>query len=987
MKLKAEAHSENLQKMNEQELIRIKEVSDKKESLSKESEQKLASGSAETSEKVAANATAAAMMQEALDATNGDEEAAKVIVKGQQENEALKKTRLQQEKTSKARLTATANEANTEITNSQNTASGAVGNAETGAAQLKGQSDADAQKVEAEAVEAANAGIRQLKVEAEQAAGVVEKHILADESAYVDSGEKMTGTDMENLENAVLVSQGQEQDAQAALDTARTALEEATATLAADQSQVQLVVETKAAEAQKAAETIMAVTKGVKQQADIVKTNLDASEKSGKDDAKAAKDATASLSPELGDDPTFWTTSLIDESLGEYSKIHQAHQDQQADLSAADPGDAVLAAFPMAATHGVHDWRSDDLQLLLHDSLGDDDVMDATTANTTDHLAKAGKETSEVVDKHNEQAKQAADNQPTAAEVAAEEALNQERMMEATQKATNKAAKAATQKAFDEAKENLEAAVTKANEASANKQTAVDAPANTAYSNCQEANAAVNDCGELKIRASPEWKMNGYLKFPQSTLRSSDAIVEAKLKLYKFGGGTGAIRVFTASCEWDRKDITYTMAEVNPGGLALADAVYGDDTAIFPAGSEEWLEVKLHGDILNNARIQGNHICLRISGGPADPNDAVIIASELTDKKPELVLFVKEGAVGAAAAVKPESALTDEDRTKIEARGQHRLAKMAEYKKEEEAAEKQKVFVDTTAPDSPLTNLKKKLAVVANVPGYESLYDAQWAGVDDAKKLSLQAERDAFITEKASAAPEVTELQKEELAARPAWVEAELQLAINQNLCCADDAAKEQKKTDLADDHIALMDAKVATLKQQLSAPPSGGNPGGRIYELEQANMETKVDNIRAAKKHTETEAIKDIRCQTADACELTSAEIGIWEARAEARLVSEMTRYDNEHGTAPLSAHDVMQAAQQAETLAAASAHQEAVADVTSGTGSDVASVPGANTTTADPEVLLQLTDSSYNARNFVSENPSELADLSVESFPSENW
>merc|ERR1719324_2145017 len=46
-----------------------------------------------------------------------------------------------------------------------------------------------------------------------------------------------------------------------------------------------------------------------------------------------------------------------------------------------------------------------------------------------------------------------------------------------------------------------------------------------------------------------------------------------------------------------------------------------------------------------------NHICVKVSGGPSDA--PAVLSSEMTDKKPEMILYVKKGKT---AAVKPAPA-------------------------------------------------------------------------------------------------------------------------------------------------------------------------------------------------------------------------------------------------------------------------------------------------------------------------------------------
>lgn len=62
----------------------------------------------------------------------------------------------------------------------------------------------------------------------------------------------------------------------------------------------------------------------------------------------------------------------------------------------------------------------------------------------------------------------------------------------------------------------------------------------------------------------------------------------------------------------------------------------------FPSAQNQWTKIKLKGDVLNKARLTGNHLCLEVKGGPT--SNACIVSSELTRQAPIIELYVKQGS-------------------------------------------------------------------------------------------------------------------------------------------------------------------------------------------------------------------------------------------------------------------------------------------------------------------------------------------------------
>jgi len=142
--------------------------------------------------------------------------------------------------------------------------------------------------------------------------------------------------------------------------------------------------------------------------------------------------------------------------------------------------------------------------------------------------------------------------------------------------------------------------------------------------------------GYLQIQRSYKQERQAFVKFPLKTLRNKDTIAEAELKLFKYGGLGGPAIVKISSCQWERSEITYT----NSRELAK-DRVSSGITSKFPDEQRVWVTIKLKPDLMQNARVWGDHVCLQITGGAS--NSPTIISSEMSSQQaPELILRVKE---------------------------------------------------------------------------------------------------------------------------------------------------------------------------------------------------------------------------------------------------------------------------------------------------------------------------------------------------------
>lgn len=290
-----------------------------------------------------------------------------------------------------------------------------------------------------------------------------------------------------------------------------------------------------------------------------------------------------------------------------------------------------------------------------------------------------------------------------------------------------------------------------------------------------------------------------------------------------------------------------------------------------------------------------------MSGGPSE--DFTTIASEQTEEKPNLIMYVKPGPTIAQQESAASSTLSDADQEKVKQRGLYRIGKEKELRDAEEAAEKERIVNENTSPDGPLTKLQKEKAVYEKNEAYASLYDA-FAGLSQS---TLEEERDASIEKimhgSALASGGLVGTQKEKLLNEEGGA-SELSAAGKLTLQTYTDDLKTKLKT--CQDTTEFTSCPNAVMQATVRAE--------REKQLADLNKQ-----------------IEEMRCKSVDACALTATETESWEARAQAKLTEAMTKYDDENGTTVLSPHDVMTAAKAAEEAAKEAAAAEVAADVTS--------------------------------------------------------
>jgi len=157
-------------------------------------------------------------------------------------------------------------------------------------------------------------------------------------------------------------------------------------------------------------------------------------------------------------------------------------------------------------------------------------------------------------------------------------------------------------------------------------------PANTAYGKLPE---QVQTKGVLRVQTSPEHEQTSFIKFPVSSIKSQDTVIGATLRVHKDGGAEGPVIVKVASCSWSRDTITYTNSQDYAG-----DTISEGSGAVFPEANNVWVAVSLNAAAVQKARLSGDHVCIQVSGGPAEA--PVVFSSEMTTKQPELKVMVQK---------------------------------------------------------------------------------------------------------------------------------------------------------------------------------------------------------------------------------------------------------------------------------------------------------------------------------------------------------
>jgi hypothetical protein len=463
------------------------------------------------------------------------------------------------------------------------------------------------------------------------------------------------------------------------------------------------------------------------------------------------------------------------------------------------------------------------------------------------------------------------------------------------------------------AKATADAAVVRLKESTANLKNAEDAPANAAWGDQPDY------AGEMRLLDSDSWKMNSYMKFPiDKTLTDGDVVIEATLKVFKYGGRGGQMKLKTMSCSWG-KGLTYTDAEVNPGGLVLQDVGAGDTSATIPEEGDKWMEVKLVGSVIQSARLQGDHVCIRLSGGPA--SGYATFGSDKCDPshnggnrekchQPSLNLLVKNNPEVALKAEPLD--VTSDDAAKMRARSKYKQKAQADLLASETQKEKEEAVKKTNLSDGELAQLKAKRAVFEKDPANPGVFD-EWAGMSE---TALVAERDDAVNAKVS---ELVDVKTTEFEQRDDQVIA-TEMA---------NSAYQAGTSDYQNEETAQRNAKQAARDTEIAAYKA--QQEGIIRPQEEKAMRDKIAAEVTAKITPIDERIKDIPCKTLAGCDLTADQKSVVDSRVQSKLVTTMAAYDAKHGTATLNEYDVVTEQDKEEAKAKEMVEAEDAADAAS--------------------------------------------------------
>jgi hypothetical protein len=139
----------------------------------------------------------------------------------------------------------------------------------------------------------------------------------------------------------------------------------------------------------------------------------------------------------------------------------------------------------------------------------------------------------------------------------------------------------------------------------------------------------------FKLRADSNFEQRFLLKFKQELLMEKDSVMEGWLHLTKETGFPGPATVKAVSCAWTKNGATYTNTMNYDGPQCSLEGSV-------PDGDDQRFNISLRGDVINSNRVQGDHICLEVSGGPTGSEDVISsIAAANAAAKPQLQLKVK----------------------------------------------------------------------------------------------------------------------------------------------------------------------------------------------------------------------------------------------------------------------------------------------------------------------------------------------------------
>jgi len=875
-RIAAEGITESLTKKNEQALLEVKEQGDKNEAKNKAMTERVAQGYQSKVQKKVDTENEKAHKHIEVDLKEYKVKQAPLIAKKKELAEKVS-TRAA-ENAAYYKSESTGQKVVSEKEHKKVTEAGAKAKvkADDAAAKAKAEAAVGVKSSAAAAVKKGTEIVAELKVKAMEKLGVYEADIVAGVGAFVDSGDGMIGIDVDALKNQEAATKQINEDAEKDLKSKAKSLQTAAAHKKVVDART-LHSTSAPPKAPTKAPTEASTKAPTKAPTTLAPTAAPTySSAFSSDSATSVSSSLATSEPASAAYSSTGAAPAPPAAAGGQRRLLQAAATQAAYSSAgglssaAAATDKAQAAQTSAAQNQQQSNQASDSQ--------------ASSNTTARNSAAAGKanaalETKASTDKAGEQAKAQAKTQAKVQQAVRDLASAKRKAKKAFRTARDAMKKAAT--AAEQTK-------TKHNEAKSDLEKAKSAPANTAYGTLNPA--------ELRVLGADKWKMNSYLKFDMNSVKEADTLVSGTLKLFKVAGGSGDIKVFATSCAWNPKSITYTSAEVSPGGLVLNQVSTNSKDDKIPEEEGVFMTIKLHGSVLQSARLHGDSVCVRVSGGPSE--NKVIFASpgSATDsQKPVLKLMVKKNQpvkVENAPDVGPTN--DGAEQRKIAARNVYKVAEQGKLQTQEEEKEKDKLVKEKTGPGGEVAGLKKKRAIYKKDANNEAIFDP-FAGMD--KKVTEEARDDNI----AKALLKAVAAKKEELK------------SADENAI-----AGEMEKSPYAigtDDYTKEKDALEEQKKKARAVLVAAFSKteGEKLKTVEQKKMEdtikAKVDEKAAA---IDTQ-LKQVKCKTIKDCTLSIELQSVVEGRVATNLEKVMQQYDLEHGTKKLNSKEV--AAIQAKT------------------------------------------------------------------------
>ena len=211
-------------------------------------------------------------------------------------------------------------------------------------------------------------------------------------------------------------------------------------------------------------------------------------------------------------------------------------------------------------------------------------------------------------------------------------------------------------------------------------------PANTPQGKLPE---MTKQKGYLELQNAEDHIREVFLKFDMSTLEAGDVIKGGVLRMYKKSGGEADAIVRISVCAWERGTITFTNSQ------KFGEKQCQKSPSKLPSLNQQWAEITLDGPALEKKKNADTHLCLKIEGGPSGQPD--VFDSENTANKPELKLEIikattaEEKAAKLAAEQKKQDQIKEKARFKItklkDLTAKFKTAKLAVKKEAEDKTE------------------------------------------------------------------------------------------------------------------------------------------------------------------------------------------------------------------------------------------------------------------------------------------------------------